>query len=159
MRVICQRRWGQPKLVKPKECNNKNLLGSVNFAFFGKGTKCKVWQYENTIYILHRDWFSDCISFDEAAERGIIEPRHGKFIYKDNFGGGVILRNEAVFCFEMPDMTKFILDSRLDLIKQFSTMLGVKWFDLYAIHRWEDFFMEVLTLIKEKTQQKESSEV
>jgi hypothetical protein len=147
MKIECMRRYGQPKLEKPKECSNKNLIGSVRFSFGEKAVQCKVWRCVDTIYVLHRDWFSDCISFEEAERRGMNVKHRKKFIYDDNFGG-VILRNEAVISFSLPDISRFILDNRFELVKKFSAMIGVEWFDLHCLHRWEDFFEEILKLIK-----------
>ena len=152
MKIECSRCWGDPKLNKPKECNNKNLLGSVPFS---RGTKpnpkCKVWKSGNTVYVLHRDWFSESISWEEAIEHGIVKPEryHKKFVYSDNFGG-VILRNEAVISFQMPDLTAFILDTRFELVQEFALMLETAWFNLYALHRWEDFFEKILKLLQSK---------
>ena len=75
MKIECLRCFGQLKLNKPKECNNINLLGSVAFnRGFRKGVKCKVWKSGETVYVLQRDWFSSCISFEEAISHGIIKP-------------------------------------------------------------------------------------
>ena len=94
MKIECMRTYGYPKLVKPKPCCNKNLIGSVKFSRF-KPVQCKVWLFNGTIYVLNRDWFSECISFDLAEQRSIFVNRNEKFIYRNNFGD-VILRNEAV---------------------------------------------------------------
>jgi len=147
MKVECMRYYGQPKLVKPKECNNKNLLGSVRFSFGKKPVKCKVWLCNNLVYVLHRDWFSDFITFDEAEKRGLIKPVKNKFVYRDNFGG-VLLRNEAVLSFSVPDTKEGLLKNRFLLTKEFSEMLGVNWADLYNLHRWEDFFEEIIELLQ-----------
>jgi len=158
MKIECSRRWGQPKLTKPKECNNKNLLGSVPFSWGeGKKPKCKVWKSDDTIYVLHRDWFSQSISWEEAISREIIKPEQyrEKFVYKNNYGG-VVLRNEAIISFKMPDLTEFILNVRFKLVQEFASMMGEVWTDLYALHRWEDFFEEILRLLKsdkEKTKE------
>ena len=70
MRIVKQRFYGEPKLVKPKFCNNKNLLGSVEW---NKHCRCKLWAYGDKYYLLHRDWFSNFLSFSEAKKRGIID--------------------------------------------------------------------------------------
>ena len=117
MKIECARHWGQPKLIKPKACNKKNLLSSVSFGWGeGRPPKCKVWRSNNTIYVLHRDWFSPSVSWEDAISRGIIKPEQyrEKFIYKNNYSG-VILRNEAVISFPAPDLTAFILDTRFRL--------------------------------------------
>ena len=159
MKIECSRCFGQPKLNKPKECNNINLLGSITFNWgFRKGVKCKVWKSGETVYVLQRDWFSPCISFEEAISHGIIKPEQHrkKFIYNDNFGG-VILRSEAVISFQMPDLTAFILDTRFDLVKEFALMLGEDWTDLSDLYRWEDFFEDILKLLisTQKTREEE----
>lgn len=150
MKIECQRYWGQPKLVKPKVCNNKNLLGCVKFSWTGgKGAKCKVWVYDNTVYVLHRDWFSSSMSYDEALKKEIINQKQikQKFAYNDNFGC-VVLRSEAVISFDLHDLTKFILDNRFSLVQEFAAMLEVNWTSLEGLHRWEDFFEDLLDLLK-----------
>jgi len=156
MKLECIRYFGEPPLKKPKECNNKTLLGSVNFSFgIGKPVKCKVWLCDVTVFVLHRDWFSPCISHEEAYKRGIIDSvtRYKKFIYNDNFGG-VILRSEALLSFQLPDMSRFILDNRFALVKEFAELVHREWFDLPQVCRWEDFFEEILKLVKEAREQK-----
>ena len=150
MKIECARHWGQPKLVKPKACNNKNLLSFVSFGWGeSRPPKCKVWRSNDTVYVLHRDWFSQSISWEDAISRGIIEPEQyrEKFIYKNNYSG-VILRNEAVISFPVPDLTTFVLNTRFKLVPDFAFMLGVDWVDLHALHHWEDFFMEILRLLQ-----------
>jgi len=71
LRILQQRSYGQPKLKKPAACKNINLLGSVDFAF-EKSVKCRVWRAGDVVYVLHRDWFSECISYDEAERRGVV---------------------------------------------------------------------------------------
>ena len=95
MQIIVKRKWGEPKLKKPKFLNNKTLLGSITFSSY-KPVKCKVWKVDNEYYILHRDWFSQVLDWDKAIKLGIIEKWNQKFIYNDNFAGAV-LRNECIF--------------------------------------------------------------
>jgi len=150
MKLECVRYFGEPPLKKPKECNNKTLLGSVRYAGHDKPCKCKIWLVGDTVYVLHRNWFSNSIGFDEAFKLGIVKKTpNSKFVYEDNFGG-VILRNEAIFSFKLPDMQRHFLDNRFDLTKEFADMRGVEWYNLYGIHRWEDFFEKILKLIKER---------
>jgi hypothetical protein len=149
MKIECQRRWGQPKLVKPSACKNSNLLGSVKFSWTGgKGPQCKVWLHDDTVYVLHRDWFSSCMPFKDAIKAGIItekDVRQNK-IYNDNFGC-VVLRNEAVISFCLPDLSRFILNNRFALVQELAAMLEVNWAGLEGLHRWEDFFMDILKLL------------
>jgi hypothetical protein len=90
------------------------------------------------IYVLHRDWFSEGISYDEAKRRGLVGERKNKFIYNDNFGG-VILRNEAVISFGVPNNVQ-------NLMEQLARLLGEEWYQLHNLHRWEDFFGDILKL-------------
>ena len=142
--VVCERKYGQSKLTKPSACNNANLIGSVDFSFGEKPVKCKVWKNNNVVYVLHRDWFSDCISFDEAERRGMIDKkqRGSKFIYDDNFGC-VVLRNEAMLSFGIPN-------SKSNLVRRFSSLLGVEWYGLHNLCRWEDFFADILELCEKQ---------
>lgn len=147
MKIVCSRNYGEPKLIKPKVCNNQNLIGSV---IWNLKCKCKVWKVENTIYVLHRDWFSNCIDSDNAVKMGIIKPIKNKFVYNDTFSV-VVLRNEALLSFEAPDLSKFILDNRFLLIKELAELLGVEWYDIYELCRWEDFFERILKLLMPNT--------
>jgi hypothetical protein len=150
MKIECQRRWGQPRLVKPGVCKNVNLLGSVKFSWTGgKGPQCKVWLHDDTVYVLHRDWFSGSMSYEDAIKAGIITEKDikQKFIYSDNFGC-VVLRNEAVISFCLPDLSQFMLNSRFALVQEFADMLKVNWTALEGLHRWEDFFMDILKLLE-----------
>ncbi len=142
MELICCRDWGQPKLVKPKFCNNKTLLGTVNFI---ANCKCKVWCYNNEYYILHRDWFSRFISYDEAVAHGLVKQYNCKFIYNDNFGG-VVLRNEAIIKFAREDWYYPTPSMSTNMCLSLEKMLDEKPYSL-ANNVWESFFERCLQLI------------
>ena len=91
LEIISSRRYGEPKLEKPKELKGIKQSGG---AMFGPKCKCPVFVIESSMYVKHRDWFSRSISIPEAVNRGIISKQKNKFIYNDNFGS-VVLRNEA----------------------------------------------------------------
>jgi hypothetical protein len=113
-----------------------------------KGYKCKVWMEGNTVYVLHRDWFSNSVPFGEAHEKGLIPKPKSKFIYNDTFGC-VILRNEAVISFGMPNIDD-VYGCQQELTKRFAEMLGKKQENLYEICRWEDFFESIVKLTRAK---------
>ena len=65
------RHWGEPKLKKPKCCNNKTLLGSVTF-HGDCPCKFKLWNDNGTYYIFWRDWFSPSMTNRDAAALGYV---------------------------------------------------------------------------------------
>jgi hypothetical protein len=89
--ILAERRYGEPKLKTPKELKGIAKAGTVPF---GPKCSCPVYVTDSHIYLKHRDFFSPCISLQQAKDSGIINKWNPKFIYNDNFGS-VVLRCEA----------------------------------------------------------------
>lgn len=144
MQIIRSRVYGEPKLKKPKFCNNKNLLGVVTWSSCGK-CKCKLWKHRDKYYLLHKDWFSSSVSKERAKELGIIESYNGKFIYNDNYGG-VILRNEALIEFSRKDWVSPTPSMTTNLCLATGKMLGQQpW--TFVEYSWEHVYEQCLNLI------------
>lgn len=89
--ILSQRRYGEPKLKTPKELKGIPKAGTVPF---GSKCSCPVYITDSHIYLKHRDFFSPCITRQQAKDSGIIDMWNKRFIYNDTFGGAV-LRCEA----------------------------------------------------------------
>ena len=102
--IISFRKYGQPKLNKPKELNKIKQLGSVDY--IPKHCSCQVFVKDNDVYIKHRDYFSEQFVPSDSNDLGKplnytlakyfpdSKQKREKFVYSDNWSG-VILRNEA----------------------------------------------------------------
>ena len=102
--IISFRKYGQPKLSKPKELSKIKQIGSVDY--ISKRCSCPVFIVGNDVYIKHRDYFSEQFVPPDANDLGKplnhtlqkyfpnISKKKDKFIYTDSWGG-VVLRNEA----------------------------------------------------------------
>lgn len=93
MELICKRFWSEPKLKKPKELNNKTLIGKCKY---NKHCTFNFYKADENYFILWRDFFSTTISKIDALNCGIIHKYDKKFVYDDSGFGAVILRNEAI---------------------------------------------------------------
>ena len=102
--IISFRKYGQPKLNKPKELNKIKQIGSVDY--IPKHCSCPVFVKDNDVYIKHRDYFSEQFMPSDSNDLGKplnytlakyfsdSKQKREKFVYSDNWSG-VILRNEA----------------------------------------------------------------
>lgn len=102
--IISFRKYGQPKLNKPKELNKIKQLGSVDY--IPKHCSCPVFVKDNDVYIKHRDYFSEQFVPSDSNDLGKplnytlkkyfpdSKQKKEKFVYSNNWSG-VILRNEA----------------------------------------------------------------
>lgn len=102
--IISFRKYGQPKLPKPKELNKIKQLGSVDYV--PKHCSCQVFIKDNDVYIKHRDYFSEQFVPSDSNDLGKplnyrlqkyfpnTKQKRETFVYSDNWSG-VILRNEA----------------------------------------------------------------
>lgn len=125
MEIICERQYGQPKLKKPVFLENENLLGAPKY---GK-TSCKLWKVGEDFYLLHRDWFSDMLPYDEAMKRGLIGERPKKFVYNDNYGC-IIFRNEALLKFNREDWQMPGISASTNIVMKLAKILGLDETDL-----------------------------
>ena len=102
--IISFRKYGQPKLNKPKELSKIKQIGSVDY--IPKHCSCQVFVKDNDVYIKHRDYFSEQFVPSDSNDLGKplnytlakyfpdSKQKREKFVYSDNWSG-VILRNEA----------------------------------------------------------------
>lgn len=102
--IISFRKYGQPKLSKPKELSKIKQIGSVDY--ISKRCSCPVFIVGNDVYIKHRDYFSEMFVPPNSNDLGkplnyILQKyfpdsnqKKEKFIYSDNWSS-VVLRNEA----------------------------------------------------------------
>lgn len=88
--ILSERRYGEPKLNKPKEISGLKH----NFSYeYNRKCKCPVFIVGDDIYIKHRDWCSITIYKGKLYDEWISKHSQ-KFVYNDTFGG-VILRGEC----------------------------------------------------------------
>ena len=102
--IISFRKYGQPKLNKPKELNKIKQLGSVDY--IPKHCSCPVFVKDNDVYIKHRDYFSEQFVPSDSNDLGKplnhtiqkyfpdTNTKKDRFVYTDDWGG-VVLRDEA----------------------------------------------------------------
>ena len=83
--IYSKRRYGEPKLPKPKEL--KGIKQSFTVDWIPKKCRCAGYVLDNDIYIKHRDFGSIALYGQEHEFRK-------RFIYKDEYGC-VVLRGEA----------------------------------------------------------------
>lgn len=88
--ILSERRYGEPKLKKPKE-----LAGVKQCMSYKYNSKCSIPVYvvDDDIYIKHRDWCSIDIYNGKLYDEWI-KNHPPKFIYNDTYGC-VVLRGEA----------------------------------------------------------------
>lgn len=90
---VSKRRWGEPKLEKPKELKNIAHVFSIQCI----GRKNQIFIKGNDVWIKDNDYFSECISQEEARERGLEITARQRFNYNDNWAM-VVLRGEGWLC-------------------------------------------------------------
>ena len=120
------RRFGQPKLKKPKELHRIKPAFSV---MYNPKCACQVFIKGNDVWVKHRDYFSPSMcepedygkSLNQLCEKYMGRERPKKFIYEDAWGD-VIARNEAWIKLEglMDDIARgvFPLDIVATIIRQ-----------------------------------------
>lgn len=140
--VLSSRRYGEPKLKKPAELKGVKPIGSAGF---GPKCKCPVLVKNETVYVKHRDWFSQGISIRTALEYGIVKKKKNKFVYNDNFGS-VVLRNEAWIRIQVPDWQAFSPHLVDQLISDTEAALGLEEFSLYG-YDWTKFYEDIVQLM------------
>jgi hypothetical protein len=99
--IISFRKYGEPKLSKPKEL--KDIKQSFSADFIPKKCSCPCFIEGNDLWIKHRDYFSSEWkspindfggSLDYYENKYFNGNKKQKFIYTDSWGS-IILRNEA----------------------------------------------------------------
>lgn len=123
LQLIDWRKYGEPRLVKPKECNNATQIGTAKWS----NASCKIYFIEDTreVFILHRDWYS---AYMERSEYNKIHKNQldikKKFVYADG-GNTIVLRNEAILKFYLPKLE--IFNSYADYILRYRLLLTQQW--------------------------------
>jgi hypothetical protein len=152
-KINAVRYFGEPKIKKPKYINNKTLIGSVRMFGIGGEPKCKVYLYENRIYVHIRDHFSVMISRDKALELGYVDklvtPR---FAYRDDTSV-VGLRNEALISYDMQEIdlshgnpSYVIHETYKGVSKAYHEASNMEQ-ECVNYLRYEDFFYEIGKLV------------
>lgn len=151
MELYSFRRYGEPKLSKPKEL--KGIKQSFTVEFIPEKCKCQCFVKDNDLYIKHRDYFSKPLEveqedfdkpLDYLCKKYLDKYKSGKFVYSDCFGE-IILRNEAwikvnniipkVDIMEELTMGEY-------LFKLFRNMTGLREID-FSDGTWERFWENV----------------
>lgn len=99
------RKYGEPKLKKPKELSKMKANFSVDF--IPKKCRCECFIKDNDLWIKHRDFFSEEMEYEDCdfgtpleyrCKKYLDKDKSQKFIYSDSWGS-IILRNEAWIIF------------------------------------------------------------
>lgn len=100
-KIYSFRKYGQPKLSKPKELKGIDQVFSIDY--IPKHCKCQCFIKDNDLYIKHRDYFSESLRKPEdigtpleyrIKKYGINSKKNSGFVYNDCWGD-IVLRNEA----------------------------------------------------------------
>ena len=146
------RKYGQPKLSKPKEL--KGIKQSFSVDFIPKKCTCQCFVKDNDLWIKHRDYFSeeldDDATFDKPLEYsikhyGLNSKKGNKFVYPDCWGS-IVLRNEAWIVFKniIPQLKlQSEYELKYDMLKKFCDGINAK-YDDFLIGDWEKFFEKVV---------------
>lgn len=137
-----KRRYGEPKLTKPK------ILRGIMpvFSIMMIGRKNQIYIQNNDVWIKANDYFSEDISQEEAIERGIKIKIREKLCYKNNYVA-VTLRGEGWICIQ--NLLLFIND------KSIYRRLNEKIHELYnwkypddISHEWERIYEELINKLR-----------
>ena len=146
------RKYGEPKMKKPKELNG--IKESFSVDFIPKKCKCQCFVLGNDLWIKHRDFFSEEMQYDKEdfgtpleyrTNKYLGKEKKGKFVYNDCWGS-IINRNEAWIVFKnLIDKKELIGNSSLmarEMLKAFSEYHEVE--DTYFCGGdWEYFFERI----------------
>ena len=151
MELYSFRKYGQPKLTKPKEL--KGVKQSFTCDFIPKKCKCACFVKDNDLYIKHRDYFSKELEVEEEdfdkpleylCKKYLGKDKNSKFVYDDCWGS-IILRNEAWIKVEnIVSKTKVMteLEMKECLFKLFRDMTKLKRSD-FCDGTWERFWESI----------------
>ena len=101
--VVSFRKYGEPKLTKPKELKGIKQFDSVDY--IPKKCKCQIFIKDNDVFTKHNDYFSPILEdTDESLfgtplsvrikYYGINKDSKNKFVYPDTWGD-IVLRQQA----------------------------------------------------------------
>lgn len=117
------RKYGQPKLSKPKELKGIKQVFSINY---NAKCKCQIFIKDNNVWIKHRDYFSPLIKNDVKdigtplsyrVEKYLGKKVTEKFIYADTWGD-IVLRSEAWICIKNLLYRLKVNESEIGILEQ-----------------------------------------
>jgi len=123
-RIHSLKKYGQPKLEKPKELSAIKQAFSIDY--IPRKCSCQVFTKGEDVWIKHKDYFSETyeptmeelgMPLNYYAEKFLGKDRPKKFAYEDAWGA-VVLRNEAWIVIE--GLMKEIKSGRfqLDIVRE-----------------------------------------
>jgi len=150
------RKYGQPKLAKPKEL--KGIKQAFSIEYMTKKCKCPVFIKDDDVWIKHRDYFSPAmkVNFEDTgtslnyrANKYLGKNINSKFLYDDTWGE-IVERQEAWIVIKnlIKEIKsgKFQLDIVKDILRQ---QEKIHRFDEYELDSsdmarfWEKLVMEL----------------
>ena len=150
------RKYGEPRMIKPKELTNIKERFKVDF--IPKKCKCNCYVSGNNLWIKHRDFFSEEMKYEDSDFGTPLEYRvskylgrykSSKFIYADSWGG-IVLRNEAWIVFENL-LDKILLFNNENLLAREMLKVFSKYHKVEETYfcggDWEHFFEKIATEI------------
>lgn len=153
------RKYGQPKLSKPKKL--KGIKQSFSVDFIPKKCTCQCFVKDNDLWIKHRDYFSeelvDDATFDKPLEYsikhyGLDFKKGNKFVYPDCWGS-IVLRNEAWIVFKniIPQLKlQSEYELKYDMLKKFCNGINAK-YDDFLVGDWDKFFEKIVKELNKYT--------
>lgn len=149
------RKYGQPKLSKPKELKGVKQAFSVDYIV--KKCKCQVFIKDNDIWVKHGDYFSPSMKvrdedmgmpLEVLCKKYLGKDKSNKFIYPDAWGD-IVLKQEAWIKLENLVYRLQIGELELDLLNQIlrqqEKVCGFKDYDLCCTDMerfWENVIKE-----------------
>jgi len=153
------RKYGQPKLKKPKELSGIEQEFSIDY--IPQKCRCPVFIKEDNVWIKHRDYFSEVYKpimeelgkpLNYYAEKFLGKDRPKKFIY-ENAWGAVVLRNEAWIVIEglMKEIKtrRFQLDIVREIREQQERLHGFEECELVSTDM-ERFWEKLVEVLKKR---------
>lgn len=146
------RKYGEPKMKKPKELKIVDHKFSVDF--IPKKCKCQCFVSGNDLWIKHRDFFSEEMKYEKEdfgtpleyrVNKYLGKEKKGKFVYNDCWGS-IVNRNEAWIVFKnIMDKKRLLENSSLlarEMLKVFSKYHKVS-NEYFVGGDWEFFFERI----------------
>ncbi len=163
--VKSYRKYGQPKLKKPKEIRGIPQILSVPY---NPKCKCQVFVKENDVWVKHRDYFSPSLvakkhrgkSLNQLMEIYLGKGKKGKFVYGDSWGD-IIARAEAWIELKglMTDIRNKVFTPKVvsSILRQQEVVHGMRELELeytysgnYMVRFWEKVVCGLMNTINEE---------
>lgn len=152
--VYSFRKYGEPKLSKPKELKGIKPIGSA--AFIPKHCSPQVFIKDNDVWIKHTDYMSaiwipliDDFCKDQSyyVNKYFGGNRSNKFVYADNWGS-IVLRNEAWLLIK--NMVSFVEGKNKLYVPRTICDQQFKWVDITssAYLEWQRFWENVYDVVE-----------